>query len=56
MSLKSLLMETSDAPRACGVWLLLIAAALVAFVWDACFYNLKTDGPMLTLESNAVLR
>lgn len=56
MSLKSLLMETSDAPRACGAWLLLIAAALIAFVWDACYYNLKTDGPVLTLESNAVLR
>lgn len=56
MSLKSILLETENAPRRCLLWLIVIACCTALSVWDGGGSDLKTDGPMLRLESRATLR
>lgn len=56
MGLRSLLFETENAPRRCLVWLIVIACCTAAVVWDGGRTDLKKDGPVLTLESKAILR
>lgn len=49
-------METSNAPRKCFIWLVVFVVALVFVTWDGTKYNLRTDGPIIALESKATMR
>lgn len=56
MGIKSLLLETENAPRRCLVCLILLACCIAVAVWDGGGSDLKTDGPTLRLDSKATLR
>lgn len=56
MGLKSLLLETENAPRRCLICMILLACCIAVAVWDGGGSNLKTDGPMISLEGKATLR
>lgn len=56
MGLKSFLLETENPPRRCLVLLIVILSLTVLALWDGGGSNLKTDGPIITLESKAILR
>lgn len=55
MSIKSIFFETSNSPRACLGWILVIVAVLSFLLWDSSSYNLKTDGRVIELQNKAVL-
>lgn len=56
MGLKSFLLETDNPPRRCFVLLLVILCMTALALWDGGGSNLKTDGPIITLENKAILR
>lgn len=56
MSLKSLLLTTSNAPKACLIWSVAIIVALMTVIIEGFTYNLKSDGPTIVLESPATMR
>lgn len=56
MGLKSLLLETENAPRRCLVYMILFACCIAFAVWDGGSSNLKTDGPVICLDGKATLR
>lgn len=56
MGLKSLLLETDNAPRRCFVLMIVIVCLTALALWDGGSSNLKTDGPIITLENKATLR
>ena len=56
MGLKKLLLRTENPSRRCFIYLLLTVAASAVAIWDGARYDLKTDGPEICLENQAVLR
>lgn len=56
MGIKSLLLETENAPRRCLISLILIACCIAVAVWDGGGSNLKTEGPVICLSGKATLR
>ena len=55
MSIRSIFFETSNSPRACLGWIIVIALAIGCIFWDSASYRLKTDGPMIKLDQQAVM-
>lgn len=55
MSIRSIFFETSNSPRACLKWIIVIVAALVFVLLSSTSYNLKTDGPTIQLTRQAVM-
>ncbi len=56
MGIKSLLLETENAPRRCLISLILLACCIAMAVWDGGGSNLKTDGPVICLTDKATMR
>lgn len=56
MGIKSFLLETDNAPRRCFVLMIVILSLTALSLWDGGSSNLKTDGPIIRLESKAILR
>lgn len=56
MGIRSLLLETKNAPRRCIVILILIACCTALALWGGGGSNLKTDGPVIRLDRKATLR
>ncbi len=56
MGIRSLLLETENAPRRCLVSLILFACGIAVALWDGGGSNLKTDGPVICLDNKAILR
>ena len=55
MSIRSIFFETSNSPRACLKWIIVIVAALVFVLLSSTSYNLKSDGPTIQLTRQAVM-
>lgn len=55
MSIRSIFFETSNSPRACLGWIIVIAVASVCILLDSASCNLKTDGPSIQLTQQAVM-
>lgn len=56
MGLKSFLLETANSPRRCFVLMTVILCLTALSLWDGGSSNLKTDGPIIRLDSKAILR
>ncbi len=56
MGIRSLLLETENAPRRCLVSLILLACCIAVAVWDGGGSYLKTNGPVICLDGKATLR
>lgn len=56
MGIKSLLLETKNAPRRCLVCMILLACCIALAVWVGGGTDLKTDGPVICLDGKATLR
>ena len=55
MGLKSFLFETSNAPRRCFIYVLIILGIHMLELWSSSSCTLETDGPVITLENRAVM-
>lgn len=49
-------MNVSNAPRACLIWLCLLLTVVGYTIWDGSNCELRTDGPLIALDSNATMR
>lgn len=49
-------MNISNAPRACFLWLCVLVAIVIFTIWEGNQYDIKSDGPVISLESPATLR
>lgn len=54
--LKDFLLETSNAPRRCLIYLILLSCCVGFAVWDGGGCDLKADGPKICLSKKTTLR
>ncbi len=54
--LKDLLLETSNSPRRCLIYLIFLSCCIGFAVWDGGGSDLKNDGPKICLTKRAVMR
>ena len=54
--LKDFLLETSNAPRRCLIYLILLSCCIGFAVWDGGGCDLKADGPKICLSKKTTLR
>lgn len=55
MGLKSFLFETSNSPRRCFIYVMIILGIHIFELWSSSSCTLETDGPVIRLENRAVL-